>query len=117
MGGVTRAMESAFRAAGGTVRAGCEVARILTRDGRARGVALGSGEEILAPVVASNLHPVTTLLGLLEPGVLDAGYGARLEALPRRGSGFKIMLALDDLPRSTTGKIQRHEIERWLEED
>ena len=31
--------------------------------------------------------------------MLDAGYGARLEALPRRGSGFKIMLALDDLPR------------------
>lgn len=99
MGGVARAMERAFRAAGGAVRTGCEVARILTRDGRAEGVALASGAEILAPVVASNLHPVTTLLRLLDAGALDAAYRARLEALPRRGSAFKIMLALDGLPR------------------
>ena len=26
------------------------------------------------------------------------------------------LVALDDLPRSTTGKIQRHEVEKWLAE-
>ena len=32
------------------------------------------------------------------------------------GRGALNFLALDDLPRSTTGKIQRHEVEKWLTE-
>ena len=46
---------------------------------------------------------------------------ALLAACRRELAGYKQpkeirFVALDDLPRSTTGKIQRHEIERWLEE-
>ncbi len=54
----------------------------------------------------------------------DEGLGAdELKAACRRElAGYKQpkeirFVALDELPRSTTGKIQRHEIERWLEED
>ena len=48
------------------------VARILTRDGRATGVVLESGEEIAARHVLSSVDARRTLLDLLEPGALDA---------------------------------------------
>ena len=50
-GGVSNAIGSAARALGAEIRLEAPVARILTRDGRATGVALESGEEILADAV------------------------------------------------------------------
>src|SRR3954470_8229143 len=54
MGGITQALASAARDLGADIRCDAEVARILVRDGRAAGVALASGDELQAPIVASN---------------------------------------------------------------
>src|SRR6185436_18566522 len=46
MGAVSEAMAASARAAGAEIRTDAPVARIIVRDGKARGVALESGEEI-----------------------------------------------------------------------
>ncbi|HET7170017.1 MAG TPA: NAD(P)/FAD-dependent oxidoreductase [Gaiellales bacterium] len=61
------AIESAATAAGATIRTRAEVARVLVRGGRVHGVALASGEEIEAPVVACGVDPKTVLTRWLDP--------------------------------------------------
>lgn len=98
MGGVTRAMRKSLEAAGGVVRTDSDVRRVLVGTQGIEGVELDTGEVIRTRIVASNLHPRTTLIDLLEDGVLAAETREKVEALPRRGSAFKIALALDGLP-------------------
>ena len=57
------------------------VARILVRDGRATGVVLESGEEILADAVLSSVDSRRTFIDLLEPGTLDPELRSRGPAL------------------------------------
>src|SRR5213083_739115 len=54
MGGLTQALAAAARDLGADIRCDAEVAHILVGDGRAVGVALASGDEFHAPIVASN---------------------------------------------------------------
>src|SRR5919108_18665 len=49
------------------LRCGAEVAGILTRDGAVRGVRLAGGDELHAPVVASNADANVTFTRLLDP--------------------------------------------------
>ena len=98
MGSIVRAMRRSLEAAGGEVRTECEVRRIVVRAERAAGVVLAGGEEIEAGAVVSNLDPWTTYLDLIEAPCLDPGFRAAVERLPRRGSAFKVALALDGIP-------------------
>lgn len=66
---------------GGIVRTRAEVAGIETRDGRATGVRLASGERIMADVVVSNADTATTYGRLLD------------KAAPRRWSDRRIARA------------------------
>jgi phytoene dehydrogenase-like protein len=104
MGAVPRAMARSFKAVGGEIRTGCPVERIVTRDGRATGVILEGGEEISAWIVLSNLNPKTTLLDLLDDGVLEPAIADRVRRIPMKGSAFKVGLALSDLPRFAFAK-------------
>jgi phytoene dehydrogenase-like protein len=61
------ALEAAAKAAGAEVRTGAGVERLLVRGGRIRGVALASGEEVEAPVVACGVDPKTVLTRWLDP--------------------------------------------------
>src|SRR3979490_1260889 len=70
-GGISNAIADAARALGAEIRTEAPVARILTRDGKATGVALESGEEILADAVLSSVDARLTFLGLLEAGTLE----------------------------------------------
>ena len=99
MGSIVRTMRQSIEAAGGRVRTGARVARILSEGQGARGVVLEDGEEIEAAAVVSNLGPWTTFLDLVDPRHLDAEFRARVENLPKKGSAFKLALALDALPR------------------
>ena len=94
MGSIVRAMRRSFEAAGGEVRTECEVSRILVTGERATGVVLADEEEIGAGTVISNLDPWTTYLVLIEASCLESGFRAAVERLPRRGSAFKVALAL-----------------------
>ena len=98
MGGVTQAMAVSARSVGVEIRTGARVAKILAKDGRATGVALTSGEEIRARVVASNADPKITFLKLLEERELPADFYAAIRQLKIEGVSMKINLALDGLP-------------------
>ena len=98
MGSIVRTMRQSLEEAGGTVRTEARVAQILANDEGAQGVVLEDGEQIDADIVVSNLNPWTTFLELVEPERLDADFRARVSALPKKGSTFKIALSLDALP-------------------
>src|SRR5204862_972906 len=59
-GAVTRAMAEAAREAGAEIRTGCDVTRILVKDGAAAGIALADGTEIAATTVISGADPRRT---------------------------------------------------------
>jgi len=100
-GGISNAIGSAARAAGAEIRLEAPVARIMVRDGRAIGVALASGEEILADVVLSSVDSRRTFIDLMEPGTLDADFEAEVRRFKFRGSSGKVNMALDGLPSFT----------------
>jgi phytoene dehydrogenase-like protein len=100
-GGISRAIAGAAAEAGATIRTEARVARILTRNGRAEGVALDSGEEIRAKTVSSSLDPRQTFLRLLEPRDLPAEFVEEVSRYKFRGSSGKVNLALDALPDFT----------------
>jgi phytoene dehydrogenase-like protein len=99
MGALTGAMAAAAGAAGAEIRTSAEVARIDCDGGRVRGVTLANGEAIRARRVVSNADPRSTLLRMVEPGVLESGIRHRLAAYRCRGSVARVNLALDRLPR------------------
>ncbi len=100
-GGISNAIASAARANGAEIRTEAAVARILTRGGRATGVALESGEEIAADAVLSSVDVRRTFIDLLEPGTVDDDFTAEVQRFKFRGSSGKVNLALDSLPSFT----------------
>jgi phytoene dehydrogenase-like protein len=98
MGGVTQAMAASACSRGVEIRTGARVARILTKNGRATGVALTGGDEIRARVVASNADPKVTFLKLLDERELPADFHAAIRNFKSEGVSMKINLALDALP-------------------
>jgi phytoene dehydrogenase-like protein len=99
MGSIPRAMERFCRSRGVAIRTNSAVTRILVSGDGVRGIVLENGEEIAAPVVLSNLHPRLTFLDLLEPSELPTEFRDRVAGMVTRGSAFKMVLALDGLPR------------------
>ena len=102
-GGVAAAIASAARGYGAEIRTDSPVARVLARDGRARGVVLENGDELTAGVVVSSAAPQVSLAGLLDPGDVPGGAGEalvdRAARWQSRGCAGKVNLALDGLPR------------------
>jgi phytoene dehydrogenase-like protein len=98
MGGVTQALATAARDLGAVIRCEAEVARILVRDGRVIGVALASGDEYYAPIVASNADARVTFLGLLDPKTLPEAFVAGVERISYASASLKINVALAELP-------------------
>ncbi len=97
-GAVSEALADAARRHGAELRTGARVVAVTTADGRATGVALASGEELRASIVASALDPKTTLLDLLPP--LELGPSVRWRAGNIRSPGrvAKVNLGLSGLP-------------------
>ena len=72
--------------------------RVLVRNNRAYAVALESGEEIEASMIASNLDPKITFLRLVEERHLDPDFVAAIRRFRIEGTSCKINLALNGLP-------------------
>jgi phytoene dehydrogenase-like protein len=100
-GALSEALASAARAAGAEIRCGAEVVAIVSRDNRATGVALASGEEIHAPVVVSGLDPKRTLVELADPVTVGPSMRWRAGNYRTPGVVAKINLVVDRLPRFT----------------
>ena len=96
-GALSAALASAARAAGAEIRTDAEVTAITSRDGRATGVVLASGEEIAARAVVSGLDPKRTLVGLVDPVALGPSLGWRAGNIRTPGVVAKVNLALKKL--------------------
>ncbi|URK87384.1 NAD(P)/FAD-dependent oxidoreductase [Rhizobium sp. RCAM05350] len=98
MGAVTQALASSFKASGGTIRTGADVAKVMTRSGRATGVVLTDGEEVRGNLVVSNADVKRTFLKLVEEDALPETFVHRVKHFKMRGSSGKLNIALDSLP-------------------
>jgi phytoene dehydrogenase-like protein len=97
-GAISNAIASAAREAGVEIRTESPIAKILVKNGQARGVALQNGDELLADVVSSSVDPHLTFLKMIEPGNLPDEFLEEVRRYKFRGSSGKVNLALDALP-------------------
>ena len=97
-GAISNAIGDAAREAGAEIRMEAPVAKILTRNGRASGVVLQSGEEIHAKIVSSSVDPNLTFLKMLDAKDLPGEFLEEVRRYKYRGSSGKVNLALDALP-------------------
>jgi phytoene dehydrogenase-like protein len=97
-GAISNAIGCAARQFGAEIRTEAPVARILVKNGVARGVALESGEEIYADIVSSSVDPRLTFLKFIESRELPADFVEEVQRYKFRGSSGKVNLALDGLP-------------------
>jgi len=100
-GAISDAIADAAREAGAEIRTQTPVARILLKNGQARGVVLENGDEILAHAVSSSVDCRLTFLQMIEPGHLPEEFLAEVRRYKFRGSSGKVNLALDALPSLT----------------
>jgi phytoene dehydrogenase-like protein len=98
MGGLSQALAGAARDLGVEIRCEAEVARVLTREGRVTGVALASGDEYRAPIVASNADARVTFTRLLDPRALPPDFVAAVTRISYASASLKINVALAELP-------------------
>ncbi|HEY7588862.1 MAG TPA: NAD(P)/FAD-dependent oxidoreductase [Thermoplasmata archaeon] len=98
MGALSTALAAAAQAVGVAIRAGAEVTRILTVDGRVTGVQLASGETTAARFVLSNADPKRTFLQLVDPAELDLEFVRAVRGIQIDGCVARVNLALDAIP-------------------
>jgi phytoene dehydrogenase-like protein len=97
-GAVSNAIGDAARGFGAEIRTATPVARILSKNGRATGVALDNGDEFHADVVVSSVDPRHTFLHWIDPQELPPDFVEGVRRYKFRGSSGKVNLALDGLP-------------------
>jgi phytoene dehydrogenase-like protein len=100
-GAVSDAIAAAARQFGAEIRTEAPVARILTKHGRATGVALANGDELAADVVVSSVDPRNTFEKFMDAKELPGEFLEGLRRYKYRGSSGKVNLALDGLPDFT----------------
>jgi phytoene dehydrogenase-like protein len=100
-GSVSAAIAAAAQAHGAEIRTSAAVSKVLIRNGKARGVALESGEEIEGEVVVSGADPRRTFLSLVGEKHLPGGFVESIRRFRFRGASAKVNLALGELPDFT----------------
>ncbi len=98
MGGVSKALGSAFEEAGGTIKAGSGLDRFLIKNGKVDGVVLDNGDTYTADTVISNMDVRRTFLNHVEDGELPGDFVKAVKRFKIRGSSGKINIALDGAP-------------------
>ena len=101
MGGISNAIAAAAREKGAEIRTSAEVAKILVKDGAARGVVLRDGTEIHATRVASGADANVTFLKLMSSGDLPADFVEAVRHIDYSSASCKINIALSELPDFT----------------
>mgnify|MGYP000025766633 FL=1 len=101
MGAIAESIAGSARSFGAEIRTDAPIARILVKDGAAKGVVLEDGEEVWADTVVSSLDPKRTFLQLVGAEHLEEEFVSAIERYKIRGSSGKVNLALDALPRPT----------------
>ena len=111
MGAVATAIERSARSFGAEIRTDAAVDKILSADGRARGVVLRGGEELLAPTVVTACHPKITFLRQLDRSELPGDFVDDIEHWSTRSGVVKINLrdqpAARRSPANPSGRTSR----------
>lgn len=108
MGAITQAMARACEDAGVEITLEAPVAKLLVDGGKARGVVLESGEELVAPIVAANVGPALLYRQLVDPSDLDDDFKRRMKTYKTGSGTFRMNVALSELPSFSVlpGKAQ-----------
>ena len=101
MGAITQAMAKEAMARGVEISLDAAVKRVLVKGGRAVGVLLEDGSELMANCVVSNLNPKLLFQRLIEPGAVDAEFDQRISAYKCGSGTFRMNVALAELPHFT----------------
>ncbi len=97
MGWVSQALASAAILHGAEVYSDATVTKVIVEDDRACGIEV-EGRLVRARAVASNVHPRTTFLDLIDRWLLDTAFIAKVEGWKTTGPSLKVNLALGELP-------------------
>jgi phytoene dehydrogenase-like protein len=98
-GGFTKVLARAAEAFGAEIRLEAPVERVITKNGRAIGVALEDGTEYEAGVVVSATDPRRTFTELVDPRELPADLVETISRFRFQGTSSKVNFALDALPK------------------
>jgi phytoene dehydrogenase-like protein len=98
-GGFTQVVARAAQAYGAEIRLESPVDAVITKDGRAAGVALADGTELSADIVVSALDPRRTFLELVDRRELPGDLVEDITRFRFQGTSAKVNFALDGLPR------------------
>ena len=101
MGAITQAMAKVARAAGVEISLDAPVSRVLLDRGKAVGVKLESGEEVMARSVIANVGPRLLYEQLIAPTDLPADFLRRIRAFKTGSGTFRMNVALSELPNFT----------------
>src|SRR6478735_1736710 len=97
-GGFTQVLKRAAESFGAEIILESPVDSVITKDGRATGVALSDGAEYYADTVVSALDPRRTFLELVDPRELPSDLVETIERYRFQGTSSKVNFALDGLP-------------------
>ncbi|MEX1046089.1 MAG: NAD(P)/FAD-dependent oxidoreductase [Actinomycetota bacterium] len=98
MGGVADACRKAAESFGCEIRTNSGVSKILTENGRVKGVVLENGEELRAPTIVSTIHPQIAFLDLIDKEQLPEEFVWDIEHWKTRSGVVKVNVALSELP-------------------
>src|SRR5205807_47836 len=73
-GAISNAIADAAREAGVEIRVQAGIAKIIVKNGRAKGVVLANGDEIYANVISSSVDPRHTFISFIESGHLSNAF-------------------------------------------
>jgi phytoene dehydrogenase-like protein len=104
MGAIIEALRVGIVAHGGEIRTATPVASIRTDGERVLGIVTAKGEEFEAPIVISAINPRTTVLSLLDDASNWGELKPKMKRKSLRGRAFKVVLALDGMPRYAAAK-------------
>jgi phytoene dehydrogenase-like protein len=99
VGSIATALAAAAKRYGAQIRSNAEVIKIVVKDDRAAGVALASGEELMARSVVSSAAARRTFFEWVGPEHLETSFMRALQNIKYRGIRAKVNLALSELPR------------------
>ena len=101
MGSITQIMAQVVTAMGVEISLNAPVARVLVEDGRAVGVTLDGGEEVMGKAIVANVGPKLLYERMMAPGDLPADFARRIGAFKTGSGTFRMNVALSALPDFT----------------
>src|SRR5467141_750576 len=97
-GAISNAIGESAREAGAEIRTEAPIAKIILKNGQAKGVVLENGDEIFADVISSSVDPRLTFMKMVGEQHLPGDFVDDIKRYKFRGSSGKVNLALDALP-------------------